>query len=275
MTQRKYVLTIPINMLYAQSNSPNAFDLFNSGDIEMRQRPEKDPPHYKHHSRRSAVEEIDSPEDEYTDNDNDKYKAMEDPELIKRRAKLLETTREMAKRKEVARAELEARRELLHRDKEHRSPRSSQSPQTHKRKHHRSQKKRHHSPDEVINVSDGTDSRDGDHHDDDDDDNAESQRSDTDRSDDSDESSESDSDNKSNYSKSDAQSDVEVRTSPLSVGELSKSGRRHSRSRSKSRRHGRSTSHSRSSSRSSSKSPSTSRSSSRSYVHYIHTYLRP
>lgn len=126
--------------------------MLNSGESD-RNRSEKE--HYqqynKYHSKKGVIEVIDSPED-YTEIDNDKYKmdkykekVPEDPETIKRRAKFLEADREMAKRKELAREELEARRELR-REKGI----SSVSPHTHKqsarhksqRHHHRTSKER-------------------------------------------------------------------------------------------------------------------------------------
>lgn len=117
-----------------------------SGEAD-RNRSEKD--HYqqynKHHSKKSVIEVIDSPED-YTEIDNDKYKSdkykekiAEDPETIKRRAKFLEADREMAKRKVLAREELEARRELR-REKGN----SSVSPHSHKQSsRHKSQRHQH------------------------------------------------------------------------------------------------------------------------------------
>lgn len=88
---------------------------------------------------------IDSPED-YTEIENEKYKsdkykekvAVEDPETIKRRAKFLEADREMAKRKELAREELELRRELR-REKGN----SSVSPQAHKQSSRHKLHRRH------------------------------------------------------------------------------------------------------------------------------------
>lgn len=134
-----------------------------SGDAEnARHRSDKEQQYqYKYHGKKTVVEVIDSPEDyEILDAEkykSDKYKTIEDPELIKRRAKLLEADREMNKRKELAREELEARRELL-REKEF----ETRSPRSHKRSsHHRSHKKKHSSPHEVIHLSDASDSNDG------------------------------------------------------------------------------------------------------------------
>lgn len=222
------------------------------------------------------IEVIDSPDD-YNDHDNEKYKSdksSEDPELIKRRAKLLEAEREMTKRKVLAREELEARRELR-REKTS----QSRSPHAHKRKsHHKSHHKRNQSPGEhsVIQLSESEDDDDKRYvlyharlsfyqfdinsylipvcssgRDDDDDEN--------------DTASDSASNTKSNDSRSDEQSDYEIPTSPLSVGELTKSEhrRRRSRSRSKSRSKSHSTSRSRSPSRSQSHSRSRSHSTSR------------
>lgn len=130
-----------------------------SGDAEnTRHRSDKEQQYqYKYHGKKTVVEVIDSPEDyEILDAEkykSDKYKTIEDPELIKRRAKLLEAEREMNKRKELAREELEARRELL-REKEF----TTRSPRSHKRSsHHRSHKKKHSSPHEVIHLSDASD----------------------------------------------------------------------------------------------------------------------
>lgn len=121
--------------------------MLSSGEAD-RNRSEKE--HYqqynKHHSKKSVIEVIDSPED-YADIDSDKYKmdkykekaVVEDPETIKRRAKFLEADREMAKRKELAREELEARRELR-REKGN----SSVSPHTQKHSaRHKSQRHQH------------------------------------------------------------------------------------------------------------------------------------
>lgn len=107
------------------------------------------------------IEVIDSPDD-YNDHDNEKYKSdkykldksSEDPELIKRRAKLLEAEREMTKRKVLAREELEARRELR-REKTS----NSRSPHAHKRKSHHKSHRRNQSPGEhsVIQLSESED----------------------------------------------------------------------------------------------------------------------
>lgn len=99
---------------------------------------------------------IDSPED-YTEIENEKYKSdkykekvAEDPETIKRRAKFLEADREMAKRKELAREELELRRELR-REKGN----SSVSPQPHKQGSRHKLHRRHErtSNEQVIHLS--------------------------------------------------------------------------------------------------------------------------
>lgn len=123
------------------------FIFFCSGEAD-RNRTEKDQHYqqqqYKHHSKKSVIEVIDSPED-YTEIDNEKYKSdkykekvAEDPETIKRRAKFLEADREMAKRKELAREELELRRELR-REKGN----SSVSPHTHKQSSRHKLHRRH------------------------------------------------------------------------------------------------------------------------------------
>lgn len=130
-----------------------------SGEAE-RSRFEKDHYHQKQHSKKNVVEVIDSPED-YTEIDNEKYKsdkykekAPEDPETIKRRAKFLDADREMTKRKELAREELEARREWR-REK----GMTSVSPRPHKKgSRHKSHKRHHHTPEEsVIQLSETED----------------------------------------------------------------------------------------------------------------------
>lgn len=136
---------------------------FCSGEDE-RTRPRDD--QYKSHSKKSVIEVIDSPED-YADLDsNDKYKSvkykqtdrqLEDPETIKRRAKFLDADREMTRRKEMAREELEARRELR------REKRSSESPRLHKRSSHNKSHRQRHSPEDeasVINLSESDDDED-------------------------------------------------------------------------------------------------------------------
>lgn len=216
---------------------------------------EKDAYHSKHRSKK-GVEVIDSPED-YHDSDmsdrhrSDKQRMSEDPELIARRAKLLDASREMEKRKEEARKELEARREV-HRGKKHDD----------KSKHHGGSRKRKHSEqDNVVNISD---------------DNSDDPENDEGKQNEEagDTESESGSNTKSEYSESE-QSGEELPTSPLSVGELTKSEHRRRQSRSKSHSASKSKSgsrsrtrsrsyHSRSRSRSRLKSVTPSRSSSRS-----------
>lgn len=103
---------------------------------------------------------IDSPED-YTELDAEKYKSdkykldksSEDPELIKRRAKLLDADREMTQRKVRAREELEARRELR------REKGNGDSPHGHKRKSNHKTNRRNRSPGEhsVIQLSESDD----------------------------------------------------------------------------------------------------------------------
>lgn len=214
---------------------------------------------------------IDSPED-YTELDAEKYKSdkykldksSEDPELIKRRAKLLDADREMTQRKVRAREELEARRELR------REKGIGDSPHGHKRKSNHKSNRRNRSPGEhsVIQLSES------------DDDNRRynfvigntaqlsflfsinsffinSSGSGSGKEDDeNDTASDSATNTKSNCSQSDEHSDYEIPTSPLSVGDLSKSEhrRRRSRGRSKSRSKSHSTSRSRSQSRSRSRS---------------------
>ncbi|XP_031640338.1 serine/threonine-protein kinase PITSLRE isoform X2 [Contarinia nasturtii] len=227
---------------------------------EERNRPRDEQHQHKSHSKRSVIEVIDSPED-YGDLDpSEKYKSVkynkttekppEDPETIKRRAKFIDADREMTKRKELAREELEARR-VSRREKGN----IDESPPSYSHKHHKSHR-RHRSPGEhsVIQLSESDDD------DEDDDDDDKSSHSEKDDDDDDDTDSDSGTNTKSNYSRSDDQSDVDVPASPLSVGDLSKSEhrRRHSRSQSKSR--SKSHSKSRSTSRSRSRSRSISRS---------------
>lgn len=138
--------------------SNNIFSSLFSGEVLDRNRSEKDhyQQQYKHHSKKSVIEVIDSPED-YTEIENEKYKSdkykekvVEDPETIKRRAKILEANREMAKRKELAREELELRRELR-REKGN----SSVSPQPQKQNSRHKSHRRNERTDEqsVIHLS--------------------------------------------------------------------------------------------------------------------------
>lgn len=204
-------------------------------------RSEKDSYHHKQRTRKSVIEVIDSPED-YHDIDMSRQRSPEDPELIARRAKLLDANREMDKRKEKAREELEARRELRRGGKD-------DSPH-HRSRHSSSHKRKHLNKDDAIVNLDNTD----------DDDNAESLNNDDDDDDDDEEedddtASDSGTNTKSEYSESE-RSEGELPTSPLSVGELTKSEHRRnrksrslsksmsSRSRSLSHSHSRSPSHS-------------------------------
>lgn len=204
----------------------------------------------KEQQQKNIIDLIDSPEN-YDDLDNEKYKSdksktVEDPELLKRRAKILDANREMAKRKEVAREELEARREL-HREKIY-----IKSLRSHK--HHRLSKRKHHSPDKIVIESDEEKNDEKVH------------EPDSDRDAD-DTASNSDSDTKSSRSDRSSKSDEsEIPISPLSLGNLSKSERRRQNSQTRSRSPSTSRSHSKSrstTSRSRSKSRSSSRSSSR------------
>lgn len=159
---------------------------------------------YKHKSRKSVIEVIDSPENVDVDQSSkykeEKHRQTEDPELIARRAKLLEAEREMAKRKESAREELEARRELRREQKEI-NPTQSVSPVVKKR--HMSEdsdtetkKLKEDEPVDIIS------------------DNSDDTVSDTDTNSNTDDSDEQDN------------SEEELVASPLSVGDLSKSDRR-------------------------------------------------
>lgn len=189
---------------------------------------------YKHKSKKNVIEVIDSPENVDTDpsskHKEEKHRQTEDPELIARRARLLEAEREMAKRKESAREELEARRELRREQKET-NPNQSLSPVPKKRRmsdDSESEAKKL-KDDEPVDISDNSD------------DTVSDTDSNTDDSDDQD------------------NSEEELVASPLSVGDLSKSDRRRRKSRSRSR----SRSHTRSHTTSRSKSPARSRTPSR------------
>lgn len=161
---------------------------------------EKDSYHYKHRTKKSVIEVIDSPED-YHDNETRDH-LQEDPELIARRAKILDANREKDKRKEKAREELEARRELRRGDKE--CTPSPQHSTSHKRNHHHHHhRERHHSKEN--DDDDGMDI--------------------VEEDDDDDTESDSSTNTKSNYSESE-RSDGDIRTSPLSIGELTKSEHR-------------------------------------------------
>lgn len=112
--------------------------------------------------KKSVIEVIDSPED-YAEVDSEKYKsdkykerAPEDPETIKRRAKFLDADREMTRRKELAREELEARREMR-REKGN----ISDSPRGHKKgSRHKSHRRHNRTPEEsVIQLSESDDDK--------------------------------------------------------------------------------------------------------------------
>lgn len=189
---------------------------------------------YKHKSRKSVIEVIDSP-DENADMDQsskyaeEKHRQTEDPELIARRARLLEAEREMAKRKESAREELEARRELRREQKET-NPTQSVSPVLKKRRmsdDSESDTKKL-KDDEPVDISDNSDDT----------------VSDTDTNSNTDDSDEQDN----------SEEEEELVASPLSVGDLSKSDRRR-RNSSHRKSHSRSISRSHTKSRSRSKTP--------------------
>lgn len=249
-------------------------DIYRSHDHAYQNKREKDAMRKEYHSkeyrseqskttsRKNIIEVIDSPENYGEMDFSSKYKSKhsgttaaavsEDPELIARRAKLLEAEREMARRKELAREELEARREMR-RERDETNPISpQQSPVAMRtKKRHTStdteihKRKRAHKDDPVVQVSDNSI-----------DDTA------------------SDTDTNSHTDGSDEggdESEGELPVSPLSVGELSKSERRRrslsrssrsrsirskSRSRSQTNSRSRSKSLRRSHSRSNSKSPS-------------------
>lgn len=126
-------------------------------------RNEKDTIHHqKHHrSKKPQVEYIDSPEN-YGDMDAggervpEKQRPPEDPELVARRAKLLEAEREMAKRKQLAREELKARREMQKEREDTDQPASpSEKPA---RRHYRTEhRKKRDEPVEVVQISDNSD----------------------------------------------------------------------------------------------------------------------
>lgn len=183
-------------------------------------------------NRKHVIEVIDSPEN-YNEMDlaSNKYKDRqpinEDPELIARRAKLLDAEREMARRKEMAREELEARREMR-RERDDANPMSLSPPavqQPHKKKRHVSSdgedlpRKRSVRDENVVHISDNSAD------DDDDDDDTVSDTDTNSQTEDSDE-----------RGGGGDESEGELPVSPLSVGELSKSAeRRNARSRSHSR----------------------------------------
>lgn len=132
-----------------------------SGESDnARSKAEKEHYQHKSHSKKNIIELIDSPED-YSELDAEKYKsdkcktdrAPEDPETIKRRAKFLDADREMTKRKELAREELEARREMR------REKRTSESPHTHHRRSRHKSHRQNQSPEEhsVIQLSESED----------------------------------------------------------------------------------------------------------------------
>ncbi|KAJ6633557.1 Serine/threonine-protein kinase PITSLRE, partial [Pseudolycoriella hygida] len=165
---------------------------------------------YKHKSRKSVIELIDSPENVEMEQPikykEDKHRQTEDPELIARRARILEADREMAKRKESAREELEARRELRREQKE---SNPIDSPVAKKRRmsdDSEPEVKQKTKDDESVDISDNSDDT------------------------------VSDTETNSNTDDSDEQenSEEELPTSPLSVGDLSKSDRRRRKSQSRS-----------------------------------------
>lgn len=156
---------------------------------------------YKHKSRKSVIEVIDSPENADVDQSKfkeEKNRQTEDPELIARRARLLEAEREMAKRKESAREELEARRELRREQKETNPPQSVSPVVKKRRMSDDSGSETKKLKDEPVDISDNSDDT------------------------------VSDTDTNSNTDDSDEQdnSEEEIVASPLSVGDLSKSDRR-------------------------------------------------
>lgn len=124
-----------------------------------------------------------------------KIKDPEDEELVARRARLLEADREMARRKEMAREELEARREM--RRGKVSADDTSPQPVPRKRKRDKSSPKEiqeQQEDDDVVMVSDHSD--------------------------------EMDSESDSETSAGSDEEDVDIPHSPLSVGEISKSDRR-------------------------------------------------
>lgn len=190
----------------------------------------------KHHrDRKELIEVIDSPEN-YAELQQINHKkesrhhrpmSMEDKEQAARRAKLIEAEREMAKRKEMAREELEARRELRRERKE-----TSTSPeqQTEERKKRRNssdgeiKKKRKVDDESVVTVSDENDTA------------SDSESTSNSEDDEEQEEIEEDEEEVAVESKDDV-SEGELPVSPISVGDLSKSDRIqriNSRSRSRS-----------------------------------------
>lgn len=253
--------------IYTTSNRPQQqtehYEYKRSSKIESSRKEHR---HQKHKNARDVVEVIDSPEN-YSDivNDTtiakhfhkeDKHKIVaEDPELVARRAKLLIADREMARRKELAREELEARREMR-RERQETNPESpNRSPNVIKKRrtnssddeaddnddHHidRVEKRKRLKGADVVRVSDNS--------------------ADDTASDDTDTNSNTDTDDGG-----DASDEGVLPASPLSIGDLSKSERRR-----------RSTSKSKSHSLSKSRSPqSRSRSRSRSRSHSRRTRSR-
>lgn len=216
--------------------------------------------HRKHHSKKSVVEVIDSPEN-YADMDNasnDRNKMekqyTEDPELVARRSKLLEAVG----RKEMAREKLEARR-VMQREKEDVMETSPPPPRKHHKRHHNaSRKRKHEARKDIVHISDNSDNGDNDERYEKEEQNEDDEGDDT--------VSGSGSSTSSDYSEDEEHSEGELPASPLSVGDLSKSEhrKRHNRTKSRSTSKSRSRSVSKSRSRSRSRSLSHSRSESRS-----------
>lgn len=185
--------------------------------------------------RENIIELIDSPEhySDYTSHRRREKKLIhEDPEQAARRAKLLEAEREMLRRKELAREELEARRELqrergdfvlspVRKTKSKRHQITMDGTEDHRKRLKKSPKEDgEYIEKSIVDVSDNTDES-------------------TDNDEDNESDSESDSGSHSNASRKDVHSAEEDEVppgSPLSVGDLTKSDhRRRSQSRSRSR----------------------------------------
>lgn len=230
--------------------------------------------------KKKVIEVIDSPENYsgrgFTDRHQHRERkehgrskviaeVAEDPELLARRAKLLDADREMARRKEMARDELEARR-IMRREREIDNPISPQkSPVPSKRKKHsepdESRDRDTISSDGVVHVSD--------------DDQTGDDQSGTDDSEESSSHSENDTDEEEEERGENGPSDGELPVSPLSVGDLSKSERRRHSMSSERRYKSRSQTRSRSRSGSRSESRSVSKSNSRSPPSLRHRHRTP
>lgn len=213
----------------------------------------KDGKHNRENRGKEMVEVIDSPEN-YADLQQINHKhqshkesrhhrpmSMEDKEQAARRAKLIDAEREMAKRKEMAREELEARRELRRERKETSTSPEQQQQQTDERKKRRNsgdreiKKKRKVEDESVVMVSDNTDENDT-ASDSESTSNSEDDDEEEEEVEEDEEDEEEEEDGAAGAESKDDVSEGELPVSPISVGDLSKSDRlQRSQSRSRSR----------------------------------------